>query len=526
MKAKIPINVFLFSVVALFAAACGQKSQTPPAGAIQTSVALPDNVSAALFMSAESPALPLTGIDGFSELIDAIKSNPKISNSIKFYAEKLSTATNGASEFFVPKADPLEFALKLAALKKAELAVYTTDDISLNASENPQIHLVAKIPDAEIMTTIKTAVSNRAEIEQVGDREIFKIKVGNGETESRICAAFIKDTIFAADTPAEVIKAVEETNAPKNALKNLPKFQKACPNPAKTASVLYVDFDRVKCADNAANKFLRDLDTFGCVSNSLSQTEAKCTLLLKFKSGKLQNADVKFPPLKYSAGTKITALPRTKTYLAISCPEFSGELAKQITQNQFAVIAQRILVSSELEYSAADGSSPDFAFVFNAPDVQAKMNSPEIAPYIQMANANPACGTFVEKISDTAAAVAVSKNGGQKVLTKRLTGDTSKQSAMLANLNAPQNAVAKFYIDSKELNNMQVAALEAMKSDPALYNAQMKASLEILKLYAEFLESAQTAGYIAIDGDTVRLESSTTCKFDFKKLARKLKDVK
>lgn len=524
MKTKKLFNILLIATASLLAAACGKK-QSPAADGTSDAIALPDNVSALLFFSANSPALPLSGIDGFPELIDAIKNNPKISNTIKSYAEKLSAATNGASEFFAPKANPLEFALKLATLKKVELAVYTTDDISLNASETPQIHLIAKIPDAEIMATIKTAFAKRAKVEKIGDREIFKIKVGKGETESQICATFIKDTIFAADTPAEVIKAVEETDAPKNALKNLPKFQKACPNPAKTASVLYVDFDRVKCADNDVGKFLRDLDTFGCVSNSVSMTEAKCTALLNFKSGKLQNADVKFPPLKYSSGAKITALPRTKMYMAISCPEFSGELAKQINQNQFAVIAQRILASSEIEYSMAAGDSPDFAFVLNAPDIQARMDSPEIAPWIQMANATPAGGTLVEKISDTAAAVTVSKSGRQMQLAKQLTSETSKQPAMLANLHSPQNTIAKFYIDSKELNNMQIAALETMRTD-ALYNDQMKASYEILKLYAEFLESAQTSGYIAIEGDTLRLESSSTCKFNFKKLAEKLKDVK
>ena len=525
MKTKKLFNVLLIATASLLAAACG-KNQASAADGTSGTIALPDNVSALLFFSANPPALPLSGIDGFPELIDAIKSNPKISNSIKSYAEKLSAATNGASELFVPKSNPLEFALKLAALKNAELAVYTTDDISLGEPEKSQIHLVAKIPDAEIMATIKAAVAKRAKAETIGGREIFKIKVGGAnETETEICAAFAKDKIFAADTQAEVIKTIEETNAPKNALKNLPKFQKACPTPTKTASVLYVDFDRVKCADNDVGKFLRDLDTFGCVSNAVSITEGKCTMRLNFKSGKLQNADVKFPPLKYGAGTKTTALPDTKMYMAISCPEFSGELAKQINQNQFAVIAQKILGASEIEFSMAASDSPDFAFVLNAPDVQARMNSPEIAPWIQMANATPAGGTFVGKVSDTAAAVAVSKSGGQKQLVKQLTSEASKLPEILAKLRAPQNAIAKFYVDSKALNNMQVASLEAMKSD-VLYNAQMKMSHEILKLYSEALESAHSEGYIAIEGDTVFLESSATCKFNLKKLAEKLKNIK
>ena len=527
MKTKKLFNVLLIATASLLAAACG-KNQAPAADGTSDTIALPDNVSALLSFSANPPALPLSGIDGFPELIKAIKNNPKISNSIKSYAEKLSAATNGASELFVPKSNPLEFALKLAALKNAEFALYTTDDISLSASENPQIHLVAKIPDAEIMATIKAAVAKRAKAETIGGREIFKIKVGGAneaEAETEICAAFVKDKIFAADTQAEVIKTIEETNAPKNALKNLPKFQKACPTPTKTASVLYVDFDRVKCADNDVGKFLRDLDTFGCVSNAVSITEGKCTMRLNFKSGKLQNADVKFPPLKYSAGTRATALPDTKMYMAISCPEFSGELAKQINQNQFAVIAQKILGASEIEFSMAAGDSPDFAFVLNAPDVQARMNSPEIAPWIQMANATPAGGTFVGKVSDTAAAVAVSKSGGQMQLVKQLTSEASKLPEILAKLRAPQNAIAKFYVDSKALNNMQVASLEAMKSD-VLYNAQMKMSHEILKLYSEALESAHSEGYVAIEGDTVLLESSATCKLNLKKFAEKLKNIK
>ena len=95
---------------------------------------------------------------------------------------------------------------------------------------------------------------------------------------------------------------------------------------------------------------------------------------------------------------------------------------------------------------------------------------------------------------------------------------------MLAKIKAPEDAFAKFYIDSLAINKAQIKSAEELGLDNIDPDARI--SYEISKIAVSCLKKNVGYGYAAFDGDTLSIYFDAESEYDYENLAENIKKIK
>ena len=519
MKLKTKLTIVVLALASTLFSSCSNEEEDVSLISI-----VPEDCAALIYMAGdENMGMPFEKQPGINSAFKAITSNELIKEKLAAFAKNLSEETNGLSAYFLPQNDPLWLAAKYMKLKNFEIVAFISGEITADSNSVPEITIAAQIPDESILDAFKKALKGRATEINVSGKAVYKIagKPRKGKSNEQAAYAAIDAPYIYAATTKEALNRVTASleSKPKTCIKDSKLFKKVCKINDDIYVVLFVDPSKIKTkgADGKLHAQMQGaLEAVGAYSQTKSLTACTSEIRVAFAPGFLKKQGIKFPPLKYCAADKFSAIENPIFYAAISYPEISGTNGEMLKAMPITQMVDSLLSGSEIEISMSQ-------MQLDKIEALATINGPEFAQLMLMANSAGDGKNAVKKLTDNSIAFAFSStNGADRIIEKAASGKNNAK--MLAKIKAPEDAFAKFYIDSLAINKAQIKSAEELGLDNIDPDARI--SYEISKIAVSCLKKNVGYGYAAFDGDTLSIYFDAESEYDYENLAENIKKIK
>ena len=528
MKLKTKLTIVVLALASTLFSSCSNEEEDVSLISI-----VPEDCAALIYMAGdENMGMPFEKQPGINSAFKAITSNALIKEKLAAFAKDLSEETNGLSAYFLPQNDPLWLAAKYMKLKNFEIVAFISGEITADSNSVPEITIAAQIPDESILDAFKKALKGRATEINVSGKAVYKIagKPRDDKSNEQAAYAAIDAPYIYAATTKEALNRVTASleSKPKTCIKDSKLFKKVCKINDNIYVVLFVDPSKIKTkgADGKLHAQMQGaLEAVGAYSQTKSLTACASEIKVAFAPGFLKKQGIKFPPLKYCAADKFSAIENPIFYAAISYPEISGTNGEMLKAMPITQMVDSLLSGSEIEISMSQMQLDKIEALatINVDDAQKAMQRPEFAQLMLMANSAGDGKNAVKKLTDNSIAFAFSStNGADRIIEKA--ASRKNNAKMLAKIKAPEDAFAKFYIDSLAINKAQIKSAEELGLDNIDPDARI--TYEISKITVSCLKKNVGYGYAAFDGDTLSIYFDAEIEYDYENLAENIKKIK